>query len=88
MRWAGHESRMEGNTGVFWKNLNGGDRYEYSGHKHENNIDINHNCQLVGSGTNLSGSEYGQLAVHCEINPTRCNNCFYSSQWLYSTCFG
>ena len=23
-----------------------------------------------------------------EINPTRCNNCVYSSQWLYSTCFG
>ena len=23
-----------------------------------------------------------------EINPTRCNNCIYSSQWLYSTCFG
>ena len=22
-----------------------------------------------------------------EINPTRCNNCVYSSQWLYSTCF-
>ena len=24
----------------------------------------------------------------CEIIPTRCNNCVYSSQWLYSTCFG
>ena len=23
-----------------------------------------------------------------EINPTRCNNCVYSSQCLYSTCFG
>ena len=23
-----------------------------------------------------------------EIHPTRCNNCVYSSQWLYSTCFG
>ena len=23
-----------------------------------------------------------------EINPTRCNNCVYSSQWLYSTRFG
>ena len=23
-----------------------------------------------------------------EINPTRCNNSVYSSQWLYSTCFG
>ena len=23
-----------------------------------------------------------------EIIPTRCNNCIYSSQWLYSTCFG
>ena len=23
-----------------------------------------------------------------EINRTRCNNCVYSSQWLYSTCFG
>ena len=26
--------------------------------------------------------------VYSEINPTRCNNCVYSSQWLYSTCFG
>ena len=23
-----------------------------------------------------------------EIIPKRCNNCVYSSQWLYSTCFG
>ena len=23
-----------------------------------------------------------------EISPTWCNNCVYSSQWLYSTCFG
>ena len=23
-----------------------------------------------------------------EIIPTRCNNCVYSLQWLYSTCFG
>ena len=23
-----------------------------------------------------------------EVIPTRCNNCVYSSQWLYSTCFG
>ena len=26
--------------------------------------------------------------VCSEIIPTRCNNCVYSSQWLYSTCFG
>ena len=25
---------------------------------------------------------------YSEVNPTRCNNCVYSSQWLYSTCFG
>ena len=32
-----------------------------------------------------------ELWVHYtngEIIPTRCNNCVYSSQWLYSTCFG
>ena len=23
-----------------------------------------------------------------EISPTRCNNCVFSPQWLYSTCFG
>ena len=28
------------------------------------------------------------IMLNSEINPTRCNNCFYSSQWLYSTCFG
>ena len=28
------------------------------------------------------------IMLNSEINPTRCNNCVYSSQWLYSTCFG
>jgi len=28
------------------------------------------------------------IGVNSEIIPTRCNNCVYSSQWLYSTCFG
>jgi hypothetical protein len=23
-----------------------------------------------------------------EISPTRCDNCVFYSQWLYSTCFG
>ena len=27
------------------------------------------------------------IMLNSEINPTRCNNCVYSSQWLYSTCF-
>ena len=26
------------------------------------------------------------IMLNSEINPTRCNNCIYSSQWLYSTC--
>ena len=31
-----------------------------------------------------------KASIECssEISPTRCNNCVYSSQWLYSTCFG
>ena len=28
------------------------------------------------------------IMLNSEINPTRCNNCVHSSQWLYSTCFG
>ena len=28
------------------------------------------------------------IMLNSEINPTRCNNCVYSLQWLYSTCFG
>ena len=28
------------------------------------------------------------IMLNSEINPTRCNNCVYSSQWLYSTYFG
>ena len=28
------------------------------------------------------------IMLNSEINPTRCNNCVYYSQWLYSTCFG
>ena len=28
------------------------------------------------------------IMLNSEIIPTRCNNCVYSSQWLYSTCFG
>ena len=27
-------------------------------------------------------------SLGCEISPTRCNNCVFYSQWLYSTCFG
>jgi hypothetical protein len=30
----------------------------------------------------------GAFLHSSEINPTRCNNCVYSSQWLYATCFG
>ena len=34
-------------------------------------------------------SNRGRYSPHnSEINPTRCNNCVYSSQLLYSTCFG
>ena len=37
-------------------------------------------------------SRLAQLMIitrfNSEIIPTRCNNCVYSSQWLYSTCFG
>ena len=28
------------------------------------------------------------IMLNSETNPTRCHNCVYSSQWLYSTCFG
>ena len=28
------------------------------------------------------------IMLNSEIIPTRCNNCVYSSQWLYSICFG
>ena len=28
------------------------------------------------------------IMLNSEIIPTRCNNCIYSSQWLYCTCFG
>ena len=28
------------------------------------------------------------VSLYREIIPTRYNNCVYSSQWLYSTCFG
>ena len=28
------------------------------------------------------------IMLNSEMIPTRCNNCVYSSQWLYSTCFG
>ena len=41
-----------------------------------------------------SGSSYLIFVVPCitlysgEISPTRCNNCVFYSQWLYSTCFG
>ena len=28
------------------------------------------------------------IMLNSEIIPTRCNNCVYSSQWLYCTCFG
>ena len=28
------------------------------------------------------------IMLNSEIIPKRCNNCVYSSQWLYSICFG
>ena len=28
------------------------------------------------------------IMLNSEMIPTRCNNCVYSSQWLYSTCCG
>jgi len=28
------------------------------------------------------------MLYYSEISPTRCNNCVFYSQWLYSTCFG
>ena len=32
---------------------------------------------------------YGSVhhALYGEISPTRCGNCVFYSQWLYSTCF-
>ena len=36
----------------------------------------------------LSVLEYPRLFDGGEISPTRCNNCVFYSQWLYSTCFG
>ena len=36
----------------------------------------------------LVASKFVPRLLNSEINPTRCNNCVYSSQWLYSTCFG
>ena len=38
---------------------------------------------FITGGVGEEKLDYGS-----EINPTRCNNCVYSSQWLYSTCFG
>ena len=36
----------------------------------------------------VKGLQKTAILGNSEINPTRCNNCVYSSQWLYSTCFG
>ena len=33
-------------------------------------------------------SHINKIQEDSQIIPTRCNNCVYSSQWLYSTCFG
>ena len=41
--------------------------------------------QMAKFGLNICGSV---IMLNSEINPTSCNNCVYSSQWLYSTCFG
>ena len=53
--------------------------------------------QFLWSGMLSDNFEHVTVYVHrsqlnnrgnSEIIPTRCNNCVYSSQWLYSTCFG
>ena len=41
---------------------------------------------IVGKEEKVSSQDVLN-ASNSEINPTRCNNCVYSSQWLYSTCF-
>ena len=43
-------------------------------------------CGRVWFTLSMPCSDHAVLSS--EINPTRCNNCVYSSQWLYSTCFG
>ena len=56
----------------------------------------NFNSSEGGSNTNSAKFRpyltENTLHAHCEASseviPTRCNNCVYSSQWLYSTCFG
>ena len=43
------------------------------------------------SGDNLTHhQDYSAVYGHYigEISPTRCNNCVFYSQWLYSTGFG
>ena len=47
--------------------------------KYVSNIPGNHEVKELQKTAILGSSE---------ISPTRCNNCVYSSQWLYSTCFG
>ena len=50
------------------------------------NLTFENDCNNPQSSarTNLSVSD----RLNSEIIPTRCKNCVYSSQWLYSTCFG
>ena len=46
--------------------------------------------EVTGEWLKLYNEELNDLYCSSisEINPTRCNNCVYSSQWLYSTCYG
>ena len=65
--------------------------------KHVSPLSVSHSpCQLkVTALRGLYDLRYDSFSatsslhfLDSEISPTRCNNCVYSSQLLYSTCFG
>ena len=46
-------------------------------------------CSVNMSVPTLGGQILPELSLRSgEISPTRCNNCVFYSEWLYSTCFG
>jgi len=52
---------------------------------------LNAKCEFVNKRRFQPRLEHGMenlLLCSGEISPTRCNNCVFYPQWLYSTCFG
>ena len=72
---------------IFW-DVNQSTRRNTSKNSNLENNTLTQSSVCAGYQQNFCDFRGHEYSYCGEIIPTRCNNCVYSSQWLYSTCFG